>query len=88
MTSWANIGSLFDPQRSLARLVTCTYRTEDGTAISGIDYEEVSGTLEFPDQEARGTSCTGMGGTMAVWCLKLCRLKLSSLSPSSQRAHI
>ena len=36
----------------LARLITCQYRTEDGTGISGIDYEEATGTLEFPDQEA------------------------------------
>eukprot|EP00913_Durusdinium_trenchii_P030159 g28259.t1 len=32
-------------------LITCQYRTEDGTGISGIDYEEATGTLEFPDQE-------------------------------------
>ena len=36
-------------------LVTCTYRTEDGTAISGIDYEEASGTLEFPDEKTEAS---------------------------------
>ena len=37
---------------SLARAVSCSYRTEDGTGIAGIDYEEATGTLEFADQEA------------------------------------
>jgi len=31
--------------------VSCSYRTEDGTGIAGIDYEEATGTLEFADQE-------------------------------------
>ena len=35
-----------------ARAVSCSYRTEDGTGIAGIDYEEATGTLEFADQEA------------------------------------
>jgi len=31
--------------------ISCAYRTEDGTGIAGIDYEEATGTLEFADQE-------------------------------------
>ncbi|CAK0805485.1 unnamed protein product [Prorocentrum cordatum] len=31
--------------------VSCTYRTEDGTACSGVDYVPSSGTLVFPDRE-------------------------------------
>ena len=72
-----------------ARAVACSYRTEDGTAIAGIDYEEATGTLEFADQEAgfRFDVCPKYYAAFRFPLLP-CRRKQRSISPSSQEAGL
>jgi len=38
-------------EKGSSGLVTCKYHTEDASAVAGIDFESVDGTLEFPDGE-------------------------------------